>query len=125
MCSDCRMLQDILEDAGFVFDPREGNFDAVLAVVETETHWRYAYSPAHLMWRCASDKPRSMSHLSSTACNKLQQALLLCGLGKQRFKVILPFPSERCAHLLQPLRPCTPVSPPLLRILSCFPLSGM
>lgn len=88
-------IQDILEDVGFVFDPREGGFDAVLAVVQTETHWRYAYSPASLFWRLLPDKERVMPYMSSTACNKLHQAMQLCGLDSQRFKVLPPVQLER------------------------------
>ena len=77
-----RALQDALELAGFTLRPRAGNFEAVLSVVCTGTAgdvWRYGYSPAPLMWRVQQFSQPVLGKLSSSACNKLDEALRTCG----------------------------------------------
>ena len=73
--------QDALEIAGFHLNPRQGGFDAVLAVVQVgKDTWRFGYSPASLMWKNVTRPARTHSDLCSSACNKLDEALQTCGL---------------------------------------------
>lgn len=80
--SDTRVpgIQDALDSRGFRLDPRAGAFDAVLSVVRVgQDKWRYAYTPASCMWRVQPDAKRAYAELSSSAVNKLHEALLTCG----------------------------------------------
>ena len=60
-------------------EPKLGRFQAVLAVVKVgATAWRFGYSPARHMWRVAPDVSKAHGDLSSSAVNKLDEALQTC-----------------------------------------------
>jgi hypothetical protein len=87
-------MQDALELAGFTLNPRAGQFDAVLSIVCTGVSggvWRFGYSPAHLMWRKDWYEEPVLANMSSSACNKLDEALRTCGFANGEIDVRAPF----------------------------------
>lgn len=78
-------MQLELDKHGFKFDPRE--FQAVLACVRLEDHWRYAFSSASTYWRLSHTQEQFHRQASSSARNKLAEALQLLCLDRTGFKV--------------------------------------
>jgi hypothetical protein len=75
-------IQDALEQAGFKLNPQAGRFERVLAVMRTSlTTWRFGYSPAASMWRHQWGAQRVHADLSSSAVNKLDEALQTCSFS--------------------------------------------
>ena len=78
-------VQYDLDRHGFKFDPRD--FQAVLSCVKLETQWRYAFSSAATYWRLSDTQEQFHGGASSSARNKLAEALQLLGLDRTGFKV--------------------------------------
>eukprot|EP00892_Ulva_mutabilis_P003792 jgi/Ulvmu1/1785/UM119_0003.1 len=74
-----------LDTHGFTFDPRQ--FQAVLSCVHLDTYWRYAFSPAGTYWRLSHVQQQFHGDASSSASNKLAEALQLLSLDQAGFKV--------------------------------------
>jgi hypothetical protein len=95
------VMQDALELAGFTLNPKVGRFQAVLAVIRVgPSAWRFGYSPSRLMWRVAPDVARTHADLSSSACNKLDEALMTCGFKQGVIDVWCSIICSQCLLLV-------------------------
>ena len=76
-------MQEELTVAGFKLNPRVGCFQAVLNILLEDGVWHFGYLPERYMHRVSPTVERTFKEMSSSAVNKLEEALLMCG-GKRR-----------------------------------------
>lgn len=89
-------------------DPRDGVFTHMLNIVQVgEGRHRWAYVPAALTFRVSKTVAKVNSNYSSSACNKLDEALMQCGFRDQPLRVC----SSQCMPCLICPRERTALAP--------------